>query len=116
ARAGWPKKRAVFAIVSGLTVVLGLLGWFGIARPLRSFARVQATMPAWIAELRENPLVARIEDQFGGTETIVEAARHYAGDALGAASAVGHFVVHVVIGFILALVYVLEEDELAAFW
>jgi putative heme transporter len=116
ARTGWPKKYAVLGIVFAIASGLGLLAWFGIARTIRSFARVQATMPAWIAELRDNPLIARLEDQFGGTEAIVEAARHYAGDALGAASAVGHFVVHVVIGFILALVYVLEEDELATFW
>jgi rhamnose transport system permease protein len=57
--------------------------------------------------LRENPLLEKMQEQFGGTEKIVESAKHYAGNALSAASAVGHFFVHVLIGFILALVYVL---------
>jgi predicted PurR-regulated permease PerM len=115
-RTGWPKKRIVLGIAAAVVALLGLLAWFGVARTVRSFARMQATMPVWIAELRENPLVARMEEQFGGTDTLTETAYHYAGDALGAASAIGHFVVHVVIGFILALVYVLEEDELRVFW
>ena len=36
--------------------------------------------------------------------------------SISAANAVGHFVVHIVMGFVLALVYVLECDEIDAFW
>ena len=43
-------------------------------------------------------------------------ADHRADDALSAASAIGHFFVYVLIGFILAIVYRLEEEELASFW
>ncbi len=116
ARTGWPKKRIVLGTTAAVVTVLAMLAWFGIARTVRSFARVQSTMPTWIAQLRENALVARVEEQFGGTDTLVEHATHYAGNALAAATAVGHFLVHVVIGFVLALVFVLEEDELGAFW
>ena len=49
-------------------------------------------------------------------EKIVEGIKHYAGDALSAMTAIGHFFVYVLIAFILALVFVLEHEELATFW
>jgi predicted PurR-regulated permease PerM len=58
----------------------------------------------------------KLQEQVGGTEKIVEGIKHYAGDALSAASAIGHFFVYVLIGFILALVYTLEHEELEEFW
>jgi len=49
-------------------------------------------------------------------DALVENAKHYAFNALAAASAVGHFVLYVLMGFILAIVWVLEEEQIQAFW
>lgn len=110
------KKQALLVVL--LVIVLALAGaaWFGIGKSIRTFAAMQQTFPDRLAELREHPLVAKIEDQIGGTEKVVESAKHYAGSALGAAAAIGHFLVHLVMGFVLAVVYTLEEEELHAFW
>ncbi|HVJ91551.1 MAG TPA: AI-2E family transporter [Labilithrix sp.] len=116
ARTGVSRKKCVLLVLAAIAVGLGVLTWFGVGKTLRTFAAMQAYLPERIAHLREHPLIERLEDQIGGTEKLVESAKHYSGNALSAATAVGHFVVHILMGFVLALVYVLEEDELVAFW
>jgi predicted PurR-regulated permease PerM len=116
ARTKVSRKVCLLALVAVAVGGLAVVAWLGVGKTVRTFTEMQAAFPDRLAELRENALVERIEDQFGGTEKLVESAKHYAGSALSAASAIGHFFVHVLIGFILALVYTLEEEELRAFW
>ena len=116
ARTGLPRKKSVLLVLAVLLVAFGILAWLGIGKTVRTFAAMQESFPDKLAQLRENPLVVRLEEQIGGMENLVERAKHYSGSAISAASAIGHFVVHIVMGFVLALVYVLEEEELTAFW
>jgi predicted PurR-regulated permease PerM len=116
ARTGMGRKKAVLLLVVVIAGVLGAGTWLGVGKTIRTVAAVQDSFPDRLAELKENPLVAKVQEQIGGTEKIVEGIKHYAGDAISAASAIGHFFVYVLIGFILALVYTLEEEELAHFW
>ena len=116
ARTGMGRKKALLALVAVIVSLLGVGTWLGIGKTIRTVAAVQETFPERLADLKENPLLEKVQEQIGGTEKIVEGIKHYAGDALSAASAIGHFFIYVLIGFILALVFVLEEDELAAFW
>ncbi len=116
ARTGWGPKTSLLCVVACALGCFGLLGWLGIGKTIRTFAALQETFPERILELREHPLVQRIQEQVGGTDKIVESAKHYASNALATASAVGQFFIHVVIAFILAVVYLLEEEEVHAFW
>ncbi len=116
ARTNITRKKCVLILLGVVVASLGLVGWLGIGKTIRTFAVMQEYLPDRIAHLREHPLVDRLEDQFGGMDKVVEGAKHYAGSALSAASAIGHFVLHVLMGFILAVVYVLEEEEIAIFW
>lgn len=116
ARTKLSRKVCVLGIVALIAASLAVVAWLGVGKTLRTYAEVQASFPDRIAELRENPLLEKIQEQTGGSEKMIESAKHYAGSALSAASAIGHFFVHVLIGFILALVYVLEEEEMRVFW
>ena len=113
---GIGRKKSVLLLVLGVVALVGLGLWAGIGKTIRTVAAVQDTFPDRLAELKENPLLAKVQEEIGGTDKIVEGIRHYGGDAISAASAVGHFFVYVLIGFILALVFVLEKDELHEFW
>lgn len=115
-RTGLPRKKCVLLVLGLVVACLGIIAWLGIGKSVRTFAAMQETFPERLAELRSHPLVARAEEQFGGMEKVIDGAKHYSGSAISAASAVGKFVVHIVMGFVLALVYVLEADELATFW
>src|SRR5690242_16294510 len=87
---------------SVLLLVFGLGAWAGIGKTIRTVAHMQDSFPDRFEELKSNPLVEKLQEQVGGTEKIIEGLKHNAGDALSAASAVGHFFVYVLIGFILA--------------
>ena len=115
-RTGLGRKKSLLLLVAAIVSLFGLGAWLGIGKTIRTVAAVQENFPDRLAELRKNPLLEKLEDQIGGTEKLVEGIKHYAGDAISAASAIGHFFVYVLIGFILALVFVLEEEELARFW
>jgi predicted PurR-regulated permease PerM len=116
ARTGLPKKKCVLLVLALIFAGLGILAWLGIGKSIRTFTAMQETFPERFAQLREHPLVMRVEEQIGGMEKLLESAKHYSGSAITAASAIGHFVIHIVMGFVLALVYVLEADEIDAFW
>jgi predicted PurR-regulated permease PerM len=110
------RKKAVLLVLLGIITTVALAAWAGIGKTIRSVAAVHDSFPERLAELRHNPLLEKLQDQVGGTEKIIDGIKHYAGDAISAASAIGHFFVYVLIGFILALVFVLEEEELHHFW
>lgn len=115
-QAGIGRKKSVLLLVLGVVALVALGLWAGIGKTIRTVAAVQDTFPDRLAELKENPLLVKVQEQVGGTEKIVEGIKHYGGSAVSAASAIGHFFVYVLIGFILALVFVLEKDELHEFW
>lgn len=111
-----PRKKCVLIVLAVVALLVGIVAFLGIGKTVRTFTAMQESFPEKLAALREHPLVERVEDQIGGMEKLVEEAKHYSGSAISAASAIGHFVVHIVMGFVLALVYVLEEEEINAFW
>lgn len=115
-RTGIPRKKCVLIILAISLTLLLVLMWLGIGKSVRTFTVMQTTFPERLARLREHPLIDRLEDQIGGMDKLIESAKHYSGSALSAATAVGHFVLHILMGFVLALVYVLEQDEIEAFW
>lgn len=115
-RTGIKRTRCVLIILGIIVAALTAVIWMGVGKTVRTFTAMQQDFPERLAQLREHPLVQRVEDQFGGMEKIVEGARHYSGSAISAASAIGHFLIHIVMGFVLALVYVLEQEEIEAFW
>lgn len=116
AKTGLSQKKAVLTLVAGYLALLSALAWLGVGKTIRTAAEARGSLPERLAELREHPLVEKLQEHIGGTEKLIEGTKHYAGDALSAASAVGHFFVYMLVGFILALVFVLEEEALAAFW
>jgi predicted PurR-regulated permease PerM len=116
ARTGLSRKKSVLAVLGGLLLAFGAVLWLGIGKTIRVFAGMQVSFPDRLAELKENPLLLRLEEEIGGTEKIVESVKHYSGSAFAAATTVGHFFIYILMGLILGLVYVLEEEEIEAFW
>ena len=115
-RTGLPRKKCLLITLGVILVVVTGLAWFGIGKTVRTFTAMQTTFPEKLAEIRKLEILDKIEEQFGGMDKLVEGAKHYAGSALEAANAVGHFVLYITMGFILAIVYVLEEEEIHHFW
>lgn len=115
-RTGLSSKRCVFVVLGVMAAIVGVTVWLGVGKTVRAVASMSETFPERLAQLHHHPLVERLEEQVGGTEKVIESAKHYSGSAISAATALGHFLLHIVMGFVLALVYVLEQHEIEAFW
>jgi predicted PurR-regulated permease PerM len=116
ARAGISRKKSVLAVLAALVLSFVALAWMGVGKTVRAFAALHTSFPDRLAELKDHPLVIRFEEEIGGADKILEAVKHYSGSALAAATSVGEFVIHIVMAFVLAVVYVLELDEIEHFW
>ena len=110
----WYVIIALLAIVTGLLGALGVVLTLSASRVVHAIERARDTFPERIAEARNHPLVHRISEHLPGTEQVVESAKHYASDALHVLAAVGHFLAYALIALILAVIFVLEREELSA--
>jgi predicted PurR-regulated permease PerM len=102
----------VLALLGGVGAAIALLVGHGIHFVLR----MRETLPQRIAAVRETPLFQSIQERLGDADAMVEKAQHYASGALGYVAAFGHGLVYAVVGFILAVVFILEREELHHFY
>jgi len=102
------------ALAVTLLVTLGLLAIavaLGVGRAIHGLTHLRADFPDKLQRLKEQPLYARVREQVGDPDRLVDGAKHYAAEAMHAASAVGHILVFTTIGFILAVVFLLEKEH-----
>ena len=98
-----------------LLAALGAGTAIGMGSGIHLADNLRRTLPDRIAAVRETALFHRVQEHLPDVETIVENARHYASGALGWLSALGHILLYAVIGFILAVVYLVEKEEIDEF-
>jgi predicted PurR-regulated permease PerM len=113
-KTGMARRASVGVLSLAILAAVGVLASLGVGRAARSIGHMRDTFPDKIAAVREHPLYQRLHEQLGDTDKVVEGAKHYGTDALHYASAIGHILVYATIGLILAIVYLLEEEELVA--
>ncbi len=97
------------------TLVTGLLAWLGAATLMAQAVELRHTLPERIAQWRELPEAHALQAHLPDTQKLVEGVQHYAADAVGWLAALGHALIYVVIGLILAVVYTLERHEIEQF-
>jgi predicted PurR-regulated permease PerM len=102
----------VLVLVVGGALV-GLLAWLAFDRAASAFETARAALPERLAALRQTPLFALLQ-QHVQADTLLEAAKRQTETALSYLSTLGHWVLHALVGFVLALVFVGEEAELLA--
>jgi predicted PurR-regulated permease PerM len=101
---------AVLGLLSGLLAI-------GVGRAIHAGARARDALPARIAAIKEMPAYQAVHEQVeDAADRLVDNAQHYAGGALHLLDAFGHSILYALIGFILAVVFLLERDELTHFY
>ncbi|MBL8922839.1 MAG: AI-2E family transporter [Myxococcaceae bacterium] len=98
-----------------VSVAAGLGGWLSAGRVAQLVKETRQTLPERIAAVRENPLFLELEPHLPDTERLVESAQHYAANVAKSAADLGHLVIYALVGFILAVVYFLDEERLRSF-
>jgi predicted PurR-regulated permease PerM len=106
---------ALLLLLGSAFGLLSLAVDLGMVRAFEAFLAAREALPERIAALRQTPLFLQVQEYLGGADLIVDAAKRYATGILGYLAVVGHLVLHALIGFILAVVYVLEQGEIDGF-
>jgi predicted PurR-regulated permease PerM len=106
-----------------LTVALVLLALFGgglalgVGRAIHAGAGARENVAARLSALRQTPLYQTLQAHVQeGADQLIERAQHYAGGALHALDAFGRTVLYALIGFLLAIIFRLEEREIVEFY
>jgi len=115
-RTGVKKKFALLGLILGFVGIIVGLGALEVGRAIKSIPVMRQQVPHWIESAKTHPLMMQLHERVGDTKKILEGAEHYADGALEAAALVGHFLLYALIGFILAIVFVLENEHIEEFW
>ncbi len=110
------KRKLALAIC--ILTFLSLVGGgatVGIGRLVRLALELKETLPERIAAIQQLPLYEKAREHVDNLDKIVEGARHYAAGLLGYVSTAGHIALYALIGFILALVFLLDREVLHDF-
>ncbi|MBS1148612.1 MAG: hypothetical protein H6Q89_310 [Myxococcaceae bacterium] len=110
----WQKKRVLLGLLALLALIAGGLGVWGASNVRPWVLEARNVWPAKLEQLRASPLAVQLQDHLPDTEKLIESASHYAADAVKVLTAVGHIALYALIGLILAIVFLLGEDELVA--
>lgn len=111
-RTKWPQRRAFFAVLAAFVVTLGLTVALLTARAIGMARRAQTAFPRAMREIDKNPILVYVREHVPDSGKLVERARDYSGHALHMVATVGHVATSIVVAVILAIIYMLEADEL----
>lgn len=115
AATGIPRKWLIVAMTLLMLGTLALIAYSSFEPVAQLVDGALDSMPRWQKEIRANALFRRMQRTFHDSDVIAQHLEGYAATALGMLSTVGRFFVQATIGFLLALVFLFEEESLDRF-
>jgi predicted PurR-regulated permease PerM len=106
------QKWVVLGLVLALLGTLGGAIAFGVGRGIHAVVLLRQTLPEKIALVKETPLYQQLQDHLQDTDSYLDSAKDYATHVVGYLTAFGKILLHAVVGLILAVIYLLEKEEL----
>jgi predicted PurR-regulated permease PerM len=107
------RQRVIFGLVAVFASALGLVAIVAARRLATFIARAQVEWRDWFGALTQNPALVRLRDLTGiSDESLSEALRTHALDAVRYVNSTAHGVLYLLIGLIVAIMYLLEQKEL----
>lgn len=110
-----PFKAAVVGVTALLLGSFGGAIAFGVVKAVTAYKTLRVIVPDKIASLKTTPLFATVQEQFGDAGGLVEKAQEYASGAVSYLAALGHILVFATVGFVFALVFLLEREHMEGF-
>jgi len=107
------KKGAIGALLATFAAVVGLGVFFGIQRII-SFVELAKTDGAkWVESITESRLIQEVRDRLGAdTHTLTAGAKGYAVTVFGYVTETAYVALFIFVGFILAVMYLFEREEI----
>ena len=111
-RAKCSRRVALASVIAATVGAIATAIVLGARSLARAATHAKETFPERIAEMKQSDLFQRVHEHLPGLDKVTEQAGHYATDVFHGLSLVGHAAAYLLIGFILAIVYLLEEVEI----
>jgi predicted PurR-regulated permease PerM len=112
---GMPRRLSVGLVAIVVLAAFSAATFFGVKRGIRIATHARETIPKKLEQLKQSALFEQVEERLPDMDEVVEQLQHYSASIFHAVSAFGHALIYALIGFILAIVFVLEDEEIRAF-
>lgn len=110
------RTRAIAIVLTALTALLGLGLFLAIRRALPVVAHIRTDGNSYLQSLVEHPAVHKIRQMTGlEGEGLSHAVKSHAGEAIQYATGTAHLLLFVLIGVVLAIIFLFEREELREF-
>src|SRR5262245_43427664 len=111
------RTRAIAIVLTVLTAALGTAVFFAVRRALPIVARIREDGNGYLQSLVEHPAVQKVRHLTGlEGESLSDAVKAHAGEAIHYATGTAHLLLFVLIGVVLAVIFLFERDELEEFY
>ena len=111
----WNRVPAALAVLAGCAAVIALIVGLSAGKIARIVVDARDNLPKRMAAIREHPWYLELQDRLPDSDKLAESAEHYAQSIAKSAATLGHLVLLALIGFVIALIYFLDEPKVRAF-
>ncbi|HEU4405426.1 MAG TPA: AI-2E family transporter [Polyangiaceae bacterium] len=116
-RAKLSPRASLLTVLGALAALVAVEGYLGVRRVVAGVRALRAEAPGYWDALVANPVVGHLRQLAGAEgEGLVESVKAHAMSALHYATATAHVAVYLIIGLLLALIYLFERDEIDHFF
>jgi predicted PurR-regulated permease PerM len=106
------RKRAIALLLATLAFLAGLGAFLAIRRALPLIAVIRTEGRDYLLSLSEHPSIVKLRSMAGlEGEGLSEVLKEHAGQALHYATRTAHLILFLLIGFVLAVIYLFEREE-----
>jgi predicted PurR-regulated permease PerM len=107
------RKSAIAVVLTGLALAIGGLVFLGVRRSLPLVKQLRTHGSGYLASIFDHPLVEKLRHAAGlEGEGLSELLKGHAGKALHYATGTAHLLIFVLVGALLALIYLFEREEI----
>jgi predicted PurR-regulated permease PerM len=111
------KTRAIAAVLAVFAGAIGVAGFFLVQRTLPLARHLRENGRDYLRALVEHPQIEQLRQMTGlENEQLTQAVKEHAGQAISYATETAYIIIFLLIGFVIALLYLFERDEIDEFY
>jgi predicted PurR-regulated permease PerM len=114
-RLNWNRARSLVVVLLAAAVVLVGVIWLSAGRIAKVVVETRDTLPQRIATVREHPWYLELREHLPDSEKLAQSAEKYGEKVAKSAETLGHLALLALIGFVLAVIYFLDEPRIREF-
>lgn len=111
------RTSAIASVLTGIAITVGLLLFTGIRRLLPLLRELRANGAYYVRLIFDHPSIEKLRAMAGlEGESLSEVLKGHAGTAVAYATRTAHLIIFLLIGFLLAIIYLFERDDIHAWY